>query len=408
MRHIEGNKMIGFDKAYETVMGSAHRVGTERVALEWALGRVLAENVVSDIDMPPFNKSARDGYACRRQDVRNELTVVETIAAGAMPKERIGRNECAKIMTGGVMPEGADCVMMVEHTAVGAGGKIRFTGDDTEDYICLKGEDVKKGEVVLVAGDIIKAQHIAVLASVGAVRPLVSAQPRVGIIATGDELVEPDETPQAGQIRNSNAFQLAAQVTNAGAIATNYGIAVDTEEALQAKLEEAMAENDVVILSGGVSVGDYDIVRGILEKNGIRLLFERVAVKPGRPTVFGVKGSPGGGTEEQLKFVFGLPGNPVSTFIIFELLVKPFFYKMMGHDFVPAFSHWRLAGTITRRKTERDSWLPVVFTGDGEATTIEYHGSAHINALCEADGLLCVPAGVAEIKKGSTVAVRQI
>jgi len=391
--------MIAFDDAFEIMMGSARRLGTERVGIERALNRVLAEDVVSDIDMPPFNKSAMDGFACRRADLANELTIIETIPAGLVPKKMIGQNQCAKIMTGAVVPGGADCVIMVEYTKSVAENKIRFASSSTEDNICLKGEDIKKGDVVLRAGCRIAAQHIAVLASHGWVKPLVSLRPRVGIIATGDELVEPGQKPTACQIRNSNGYQLAAQAASAAAIATNYGIAVDTEEAIEAKLKKAIAENDVVILSGGVSVGDYDLVRGILEKNNIKLLFEKVAVKPGRPMVFGVSDE---------VFCFGLPGNPVSTFIMFELLVKPFLFKMMGHNFKAVVAYKQLERTITRKKTERDSWLPVVFTNDNKVASIEYHGSAHLNALCEADGLLCIPAGAAEVREGATVAVRQI
>ena len=420
MKNFRKNTMIAFDDAFEIMMGSSRRLGVERVDIERALNRVLAETIVSDIDVPPFNKSAMDGFACRRADLGNELTIIETIPAGLPAKKPIGQNQCAKIMTGAVVPEGADCVIMVEYTESVAENRIRFTpleipesereqkaknsltgftSKDTEDNICLKGEDLKKGDVVLRAGCKIAAQHIAVLANCGCVEPLVSLQPRVGIIATGDELVEPGRKPSGCQIRNSNGFQLAAQAVSAGAIATNYGIAVDTEEAIEAKLKKAIVENDVVILSGGVSVGDYDLVREILEKNNIKLLFGKVAVKPGRPMVFGV-------SEEV--FCFGLPGNPVSTFVMFELLVKPFLFKMMGHDFRPAVTHRQLEKTIARKKTERDSWLPVVFTNDNKVASIEYHGSAHINALCEADGLLCIPAGAAEIKEGTTVAVRQI
>jgi len=391
--------MLKFDDAFEIVMRSAHRLGAERIDIAHALNRVLAEDAVSDIDMPLFNKATMDGFACRRADLANELTVIETVPAGTMPKRTIGQNQCAKIMTGAVVPEGADCVIMVEYTENVAENKIRFTGSSTEDNICLKGEDVKKADLVLKSGELIKPQQIAVLASVGCVQPLVSLQPRVGIIATGDELVEPSEKPAAYQIRNSNGLQLAAQVARASAIATNYGIAADTEEAIEAMLKKAVTENDVVILSGGVSVGDYDFVRDILEKNNIELLFEKIATKPGRPTVFGISDE---------AFCFGLPGNPVSTFVIFELLVKPFLFKMMGHNFKPAISHRQLEKTITRKKTERDSWLPVVFTDNDKVIKIEYHGSAHINALCEADGLICIPAGIAEIKEGNTVAVRQI
>jgi len=391
--------MLKFDDAFEIVMSSARRLGSERVDIDHVLNRVLAEDVVSDIDMPPFNKSTMDGFACRRADLSNELIVIETVPAGMMPKKTIGQNQCAKIMTGAVVPEGADCVIMVEHIESVAESKIRFTTSSTEDNICLKGQDVKKGDIVLARGQLIKAQHIAVLASVGCVQPEVALQPRVGIIATGDELVEPRQKPAAWQIRNSNAYQLAAQVISAFAVATDYGIAADTEQAIAAVLKKAMAENDVVILSGGVSVGDYDIVREILQKNNVKLLFERVAVKPGRPTVFGVCDD---------AFCFGLPGNPVSAFIMFELLVKPFLFKMMGHDFKPTVSNRRLAKTITRKEAERDSWLPVIFTDKDKVTQIEYHGSAHINALCKADGLVCIPVGVAEIKEGATLAVRQI
>jgi len=391
--------IIKFDDAFEIMMRSAHQLGSEHVDIDHALNRVLAKDIICDIDMPPFNKSTMDGFACRRADLANELTVIETVPAGTMPKKTIGQNQCAKISTGAVVPEGADCVIMVEHTKSTAENRIQFTDSSTEDNICLKGEDVKKGDIVLARGQLIKAQHIAVLASVGCVQPEVALQPRVAVIATGDELVEPRQKPAACQIRNSNAYQLAAQVTSAFAIATDYGIVPDTSEDIDSALKKAIAENDVVIMSGGVSVGEHDLVKEILRKNNFKLLFERVAVKPGRPTVFGV-------SEEA--FCFGLPGNPVSAFIMFELLVKPFLFKMMGCDFKPTVSNRLLAKTITKKETERDSWLPVVFTDNDKVTQIEYHGSAHISALCQADGLICIPAGVAEVKEGTTVAVRQI
>ena len=402
MKNFKNSTGIKFGSAFEIVMGSARQLGTERIDIDLTLNRVLAEDVVSDIDVPPFNKSTMDGFACRRTDLADELTVIEIIPAGVPPKKRIGPNQCAKIMTGAVVPVGADCVIMVEHTESTGRNRIRFTRSSTETHISPRGENVRKGDVVLRAGCKIGAQHIAVLASHGCVKPLVSLQPRVGIIATGGELVEPSQKPASYQIRNSNSFQLAAQVEGAGAIATNYGTAVDTGEAIDAMVKNAMAENEMLIVSGGVSVGDYDLVRGILKKNSFKLLFERVAVKPGRPTVFGISNRP------TPQCCFGLPGNPVSTFVTFELLVKPFLSKLMGHDFVPPVTRRRLEKTITRKGIERDSWVPVVFTEDNKVAWIEYHGSAHINALCEADGLLCVPAGVAEIEEGATVAIRQI
>ena len=416
--------MKSFAEAYDIVMNSARQLATERVAIDRALHRVLAEDVASDIDMPPFNKSLMDGFACRRADLTDELTVVETIPAGVMPKKALGKNQCAKIMTGAVVPKGADCVIMIEHTEALAHNRIRWHGLPARENtakmavplcnIAARGQDIKKGTVVLRAGVLIKAQHIAVLASCGCARPLVTIAPRVGIIATGDELVEPDQKRGAYQIRNSNSFQLAAQVAGASAIPTNYGIAADTQAGIETALKKAMVENDVVIISGGVSVGDYDLVKEILQKNNVKLLFERVAVQPGRPTVFGVwHGLPARENTAKMAvphkvFCFGLPGNPVSGFVMFELLVKPFLYGMMGHDFKPAFSRGQLERTITRKDAERDFWLPVVFRENGKVVQIDFHGSAHITALCEADGLLCVPAGVAEIKEGTTVVVRQI
>jgi len=385
--------------AYEVMMGSARRLGSERVEISSSLNRILTEDVLSDIDMPPFNKSLRDGYACRRGDLAKELTIIETIRAGYVPHKAVGPGQCAKIMTGAVLPEGADCVFMKEYVEKPTGNTVHFVGEGTEDNICLKGEDVKRGEIVLRAGSKIAAQHIGVLACYGCVEPLVSLRPRVGVIATGDELVGPCEKPAFGQIRNSNGYQLAAQLRSVGAIATNYSIAVDVIQVQNDIVVKAISENDVVILSGGVSVGDYDFVREVLRANKIKLLFEKIAVKPGRRVVFGVSDE---------FFCFGLPGNPVSTFVMFELLVKPFLYKMAGHKFEPVVNYRQLTETITRGKTERDSWLPVVFVEEGKVAEIEYHGSGHINALSEADGLICIPADVVEVKKGTKVAVRQI
>jgi molybdopterin molybdotransferase len=184
-----------------------------------------------------------------------------------------------------------------------------------------------------------------------------------------------------------------------GAIAKNYGIAKDTDKAIDKMFKEAIEENDVVLVSGGVSMGDFDLVPGILKQNNINLLFEKVAVKPGKPTVFGVS--------ENI-YCFGLPGNPVSTFVLFELLVKPFLYKMMGYDYRPDAVKMPLGKSLRRKKIERQTWIPVVITDAGMLKTIDYHGSAHINALCIADGLISIGIGIAEIEKGAVVPVRLI
>lgn len=391
--------MLALEDATQVVLASACQLGSERVNLAMAVDRILAEDVISDIDMPPFDRSAMDGYACRRVDLGNELLVIETIRAGYVPKEKVGKNQCAKIMTGGVVPQGADCVIMVEQTSLQTADTIRFIGTETADNIRPKGQDVRVGEIVLHSGTLIKAQHIATLAAVGCINPCVSLQPRVGVISTGDELIMPSEKPQCSQIRESNGFQLSAQIKQMRGIVRNYGIVPDLKHEIDMILRKAIIENDIVVLSGGVSAGDCDYVPGIMKQIGIDIMFHKIALKPGKPTVFGVCNE---------TYCFGLPGNPVASFIVFELLVKPFLYRIMGHVHKPMNSYMPLAESLRRKKTERQSWIPVCIDDEGAVIPIEYHGSAHISALCAADGLIHLDTGVSEIEKGTFVKVRLI
>ena len=238
----------------------------------------------------------------------------------------------------------------------------------------------------------------------------MARQPAVGVIATGDEIVEPGETPAPAQIRNSNGHQLCAQVRRAGGLPTYYGIVPDTPEALDAAIKQAAEDCDVILLSGGVSMGDFDLVPGILKKNGFNLLFEKIAVKPGKPTVFGVcnplatRHLP----PSTSSYCFGLPGNPVSTFVIFELLVRPFLEQLMGRAARPNSWPMQLAAPIRKRDTARDAWIPVAVTAPGFVQPIAYHGSAHLNALAKADGLVCVPRETRELAEGAIVDVRPV
>jgi molybdopterin molybdotransferase len=405
--------MLPFDEALKIVLDSAQKLGCEHVDIAQASNRILAEDVESDVDVPPRDRAVFDGYACRRQDLANELKIIETIRAGMPPKKNIGPNQCAKIMTGASVPKGADCVFMVELTENPTAGTVRFTGGKTDDNIRPQGRDIKAGQVVLRSGTRIRPQDIAVLAMVGHAEVLVSQKPKAGIIATGDELVEPHSKPSPWRLRNSNSPQLAAQLERAGAVVTDYGIAKDTTGEIDRIFKKAAAENDVVLLSGGVSMGDFDLVPGILKKNNIELLFERIAIKPGKPTVFGVM-SRASRTRNAGKmpatpvYCFGLPGNPVSTFVVFELLVKPFLYKLMDHDYTPPNVQMPLDESIRRKDTERRGWMPVKITDAGTLKKVEYHDSGHINALCGADGLVCMDVSVAEIPKGTIVQVRLI
>jgi molybdopterin molybdotransferase len=389
--------MIELKEALQIVLDSARLLGTERVELGDALGRILAQDVASDLDMPPFDKATMDGYACRRADLGQQLAVIETITAGSVPVKSVGPNQCAKIMTGAPVPHGADCVIMIEQTESAGRDAIRFTGEHTTDNIFRKAQDIRAGQAVLEKGGRIGPQHVAVLASVGCVRPLVAKRPRVGIIASGDELVSPATRPGPAQIRNSNGAQLTAQLAAMGLAACDYGIVKDVADDIDAVLNRALSENDVVIVSAGVSVGDFDLVPAALRRNNVQLQFEKIAVKPGKPTVFGVS---------EQAYAFGLPGNPVSTFVVFELLVKPFLYRLMGHDYSPTHVQMCLDESIARKDPDRQSWIPVRITSEQTVKPVQYQGSAHLSALCGAGGLVPMEIGVASLERGTPVRVR--
>ena len=390
--------MIIFEEAYKLVVNSSIKTENEYVSLNNSLNRILAEDVISDINMPPFDKSAMDGYACRKEDMHNELQIIEVIQAGKVPEKPINKNLCSKIMTGAIIPEGADCVLMVEHTENLSKNKIKFIKESSNNNIAYAAEDVKQGDIVLKKGFKIKAQHIAVMAAVGYIKPLVSKKVKLGIISTGNEIVEPNIKPGPSQIRNSNAYQLIAQVEQAGAVPDYIGIAKDDIKSSYELIVKAFSKNQVVLISGGVSMGDFDFIPKILNELKIDIKFETIAIQPGKPTVFGVKGN---------QFVFGLPGNPVSSFNIFELLVKPFLNKMMGADFNPIEIKMPLGKEYRRKKSLRKSFIPVKISS-GNVWPIEYHGSAHIFSFTEADGIISIPIGKTIIKKGEIVNVRQI
>lgn len=387
--------MISYEEALKIVLENSINLECENVSLHDSLGRVLAEDIFSDMEMPPFDKSAMDGFAIIKEDIDKELTIIETIQAGATPKKVIIPGTCSKIMTGAPVPEGANMVVMVEHTEVN-GDKMKITKQKSATNICYQGEDIRKGDKILEAGTIITPAEIAALATVGADPVSVRKQPTIGIIATGTELVEPSEKPQNAQIRNSNSYQLYAQIIQAGSKAKYLGIAEDNEDTIFNLIKENMEEIDIFLLSGGVSMGEFDFVPGVLDKIGFNLLFEKVAIQPGKPTVFGKKDS---------TFVFGLPGNPVSTFMIFELFVKPFCYKLMGTNYSPVTIKGILKDELKRRRADRAAHYPVHINSDRTVEQIVYHGSGHINALSHANSFVRVPVGINSIPAGSEIDV---
>ena len=388
--------MIPFEEACDIIANHRLELETEQVELTHSLGRILAQDVAADIDFPPFDKSAMDGYACRSTDVFIPLVVQETIAAGSPPTLPIGPGQCSKIMTGAQIPKGADCVFMVEQAETDEDGCVHYSGKKVPGNICWKGEDIKAGDIVLEAGTRIAPAHIAVLAGVGCVSPQVVKPPKVGILVTGSELVEPGEKPDEAQIRETNGHQLAAQLAEIGIDCSYSGIIPDDPAQIETVLLQFMEKNDMVLLCGGSSVGDFDHVPDLLKKHCSELLIEKVDIKPGKPLMFATY--PGG-------VCFGMPGNPVSTYVLAELLVKPYVLASMGHHAPVRIARLRINRDLKIRCGRRQTFVPVRLTGGG-VERVAFHGSAHIHAICHADGLLDLPKGEIFMEEGSMVDVR--
>jgi molybdopterin molybdotransferase len=392
-------ELISFEEAYNIVMNSAFETEAETIDFTSSLNRVLRTGIISDIDMPPFNKATVDGFACRKADLGADLELIETIPAGISPRKRLAENQCSKIMTGAAIPDGADVVFMVEDSAVLPSGKVRCTGLFTKDNISARGEDIRSGDWVLEKGRLVRPQDIALMALTGSTSVQVGKLPVVSVISSGNELVEPSEKPGSSQIRNTNSYQLMAQIARSGAIGKYLGIVRDDEAATYDIIIRAISESDVVLITGGVSMGDFDFVPSVLERAGVRLLFSRINIQPGKPTTFGI---------HHKALVFGLPGNPVSSFIQFELLVRPLLSKMSGFEWTPVISDLPMKSSYLRKSADRRALIPVEITKDGLVSPVEYHGSAHISAFSNATGIIILPEGKRSIERGEIVSVRQV
>lgn len=372
---------------------------TEKVQLENAFNRVLQEDVIADLNMPPFNKSAMDGYACRLEDIGNELEVLEVINAGKIASLKIGKNQCVKIMTGAAVPPECDCVFMVEDAEELHGNKVRCTNLNTMKNICYLGEDYKEGDVLLKKGALINVPQMAVLAGAGYAEVLVSKRPKATVIATGSELVSPSETPKPGQIRNSNSSQVITQLRKMNLEVVDELMLVDEYELLTKSFNKALESSDFIVFTGGASVGDFDFIPEILKEQGFKLYWDHTGIKPGNPMTF---------SEKEGKFVFGLSGNPVSSFVQFELIAKPVICKLLGSNYTPLRVKARMNFTYQRKNANRLAIIPVVIDSNGAISEISFHGSAHINALAFANALLEVPLGVSSIQNNEFAYVRPL
>lgn len=377
------------DEALDKII-SFSKLDIISIPLSKAIGKKISESVYSNENIPSFDKAAMDGYACRFEDIGKEMICVETVFAGKNPEKTLQRGECAKIMTGAKIPEGADGVFMYEDAEILSNGNIRCLNLNSKKNICYLAEDVAIGQSVIEKNIVLKAHHIAILAMLGITDVNVYKNLSIGIIATGTELVEPNQKIEGAQIRNSNSSTLMSLIPEA----KYFGIAQDDTNSVLSKLRKAFDDVDIVLITGGASDSDFDMVPKVMDILGFKVEIRKVAMQPGKPFLFAQK--------DGNKFCFGLSGNPVSSYIQFIQFVQPFINQHISPVF-PA----RLLSDFKRKRAERVLFVPGKITPEG-VELVAYNGSAHIAAFAIANAIVKIEAGITELKKGENVYVRQI
>ncbi len=368
-------------------------LSVETIPVRQALFRTIVENQIARLDLPPFNKSAMDGYAVPAGNEQEEYHVLETIPAGGIPSRPLTAGTATKVMTGAPVPDGTGKVIMVEQTCE-TNGKVRILTHSNEVNICRKGEDVCAGDVILHAPAVLGPLEIASLISVGITEVKVAQPVRIAILSTGDEIVDLPNQLVPGKIINSNGPMLASLCQKYSLEVVVNAIVTDDRNTTISALCEALNNANIVVLSGGVSVGDYDFVTDAMEQVGLQLHFNRLAVKPGKPTTFASSGK---------KIAFGLPGNPVAVYLMFHLFVLYTARLMTGKKLIVRHVTLPLADDFHRRRAKRLAYLPCRLMQNGLIEQTEYHGTAHLQALLDSDGFFIIPKGVKDISAGEKV-----
>jgi molybdenum cofactor synthesis domain-containing protein len=401
--------MIPIQKAVDIVLNEVEPLGVETVNIADAVGRVLSEDIKADSDLPPFDRSQMDGFAMRAADTAGApvlLTVVGESAAGHGWHKTLKTGQAVRIMTGASVPKGADAVQKVELTLeiqegpnIGRESVTILEPTKKGKYIVPKGFEVKKGSVVLQKGTPVTPEAIAVLAAFGYSEVKVGRKPRLAVLATGSEIVDLDEKPGRDQIRNSNSHTVRALAERIGCEVKVLPIARDDMSDLKDRISNAASQADIVVITGGVSVGKYDLTKSALSDVGAEILFDRIRLKPGKPTVFARLGS---------QFVFGLPGNPVSVAVTFYLFVRAAALKMQGASEVDMHLGYAVAARPVKGTKERDSYLPAVLktdkTGRLVAEPISWHGSSDFVGFARANALIVAPRAK-NFEKGDVVRI---
>jgi len=393
--------MLSVDEALGEIESRIEPLAVVELGLGDALRRVLATDLTSDVDSPPFDKALMDGFAVRADDVADGtgcLSLIAEVTAGEVSDLQVGPGEAIQIMTGAPIPDGADAVVRIEDCQSGTRDdgspvvNIRSTPVSTGQDLVRQGTSMRRGDSVLAAGCRLRAQELALLAELGRDRVPVRPRPRVGVLATGDELVEIGEVPGPGQIRNTNETMLAAQVEAAGGEAVLLGIARDRPEHLAERIEAGL-DTDILLLSGGVSAGRLDLVPAQLAAAGVEPVFHKVQVKPGKPLWFGIHQHPHSG---RCCAVFGLPGNPVSSMVCFELFVRTALRRLTGHrETRPASLSARLT-TLHATRGDRPTYFPARLdrrAAETVVTPVDWHGSSDLRATVDANAMILFPPG---------------
>ena len=399
--------MILVKEAQKIILEKLQPLEPENIPLLNTLGAVLQEDICAQRDNPPADNSAMDGYALRFNDISSldqnnplSLKVVEDIPAGQKPTKSINPGEASRIMTGAVVPGGADTVVMVEETEKKNGSVSILKPQKKGSHVRKQGEDFKKGDILLSKGDLVTSSNIAIIATAGYAKLSVNRKPVVAILSTGDELVDVDAKAEDHQIINSNTYLLASQVLESGAKPMLLGIVRDRKDDIKEKLKSA-DEADIIITSGGVSVGDYDFVKDAIQDLGSDIVFWKIAMKPGKPLTFSMLSK---------RPLFGLPGNPVSSFVSFEQFVRPAILKMSGHtDLFRKTIRATLTEDIKKKNDGRRHFLRSTLTyinGSYSVSALSGQGSNMLASLASANSLLIIPESETELKSGQQVEVQ--
>ncbi|MGI5836760.1 MAG: gephyrin-like molybdotransferase Glp [Chloroflexota bacterium] len=397
---------IAVEEALDIVLKSVSCLGDETRCILDCLGLVLAEDISADMNVPPFDNSAMDGYAVIAADTQEAsrdnpvtLRVIADLPAGYPQSLSVRRGEAVRIMTGAPMPDGADAVARIEDVERGADTVLLFKPLAPGDDMRYAGEDVKKGDIVLTKGTVVRPSEIGMLATLGRKEARVIRAPRIAVLTTGDELVGPDEPVTPGKIRNSNLYSLSAQVAACGAVPVPLGVARDSAGELQDKIRDGIEDADILITSGGVSVGDYDMVKTVLARLG-EILFWRVRMRPGAPVVFGLlNGKP----------MFGLPGNPTASMVAFEQFVRPAALKMAGRTRLRRREvEATVEGTVKNRTGFRNFIRSFAEERDGRwfVRLAGAQGSAMLRTMIQSNALLVVPETKAILQQGDRARVQ--